>query len=180
MKKISPETRIIRPTSKRSPCNLKPSNHSEGWLIELAIAKRATHNPNDNPHTQPNNQHHIREHHTHLSPSLHLCRHTPFSSRTSRRHDIEPNHSDCTCARTTHTNARYTTRTSETTTHAPLAALLLSRTAPLSRSRSTSALKPRCRPTATSSMLGDVSPTCQRFYVIFPLSIGATTRVALP
>ena len=26
IKKISPETRIIRPTSKRSPCNLKPSN----------------------------------------------------------------------------------------------------------------------------------------------------------
>ena len=25
IKKISPETRIIRPTSKRSPCNLKPS-----------------------------------------------------------------------------------------------------------------------------------------------------------
>ena len=33
IKKISPETRIIRPTSKRSPCNLKPSNNQTGFFL---------------------------------------------------------------------------------------------------------------------------------------------------
>ena len=101
---------------------------------------------------------------THTPHHLYICADTRRSPR-EHRVDVTSNRTTRTAhARTTHTNARYTTRTSETTTHAPLAALLLSRTAPLSRSRSTPALKPRCRPAATSStMLGGVSPTCQRF-----------------
>ena len=91
---------------------------------------RHTHNAND-AHNQTTSTTSENITHTSRHP-LHPRRRAPLSSRTSRRRDMTPNHTQET-ERTQHLSH-------PTTTHAPLAALLLRRTTPLLRSRSTPVL----------------------------------------